>query len=131
MIRNITKQRILLLIPLSLTAIELIYSWTIILSFNIIAEWRQYLGLGLFILVAYLFFKKIVTCTLLLGVYLLLASFNLVVINSEIFAAGIKIGPIYTPSVHPLSLGLFILYLCFNMGSLIDIYLDFNERNEK
>jgi len=126
-----TKQRTLLLIPLGLTAIELIYSWIIIFSEHIIAEWRQYLGIGLFIIIAFLFFRKIIACTVLLGVFLLMASFNMVVISSDTFSAGIKIGPVSSPGVHPLSLGLFILYLCFNMGPLIEIYLDYEEKKER
>lgn len=105
----------------------LIYCWTIILTTEILATWRQYIGLFLFFILGILFLKNIVATIVGTGIYLLLATFNLLAMTPTITVSGIKIGPISTPPVQLISLLLFILYFCLNMDSLIDIYLDYKE----
>lgn len=105
----------------------LIYCWGIILTTEILATWRQYIGLLLFFILAFLFLKNIVAAIISTGLYLLLATFNLLAMTPTITVSGIRIGAISTPPVQLISLGLFILYFCLNMDSLIDIYLDYKE----
>ncbi|MEO6229200.1 MAG: hypothetical protein ABJB11_06935 [Ferruginibacter sp.] len=122
-----TKQKRLVLIPLIIIAAMLIYCWGIILTTEILATWRQYIGLLLFFILAFLFLKNIVAAIISTGLYLLLATFNLLAMTPTITVSGIRIGAISTPPVQLISLGLFILYFCLNMDSLIDIYLDYKE----
>ena len=127
-----TKQKKLILIPLTFVACILIYCWTIILTTEILATWRHYLGLVLFIVIVIPFFKdKIIFTTLSTGIYLLLATINLLAMTANISTSWIRIGPISTPPIQLLSLGLFILYFWINIDSLIDIQLDYKEAKLK
>jgi hypothetical protein len=125
-----TKEKKLLLIPLIIIAVLLIYCWIIILTTGILATWRHYIGLGLFILIVFLFFKNLITATIGTGIYLLLATFNLLAMTTEITTSGIRIGGISTPGIQLLSLGLFIIYFLLNLNPLIDINLDYQEKKK-
>ncbi|CAN5750222.1 hypothetical protein BH11BAC3_BH11BAC3_33890 [soil metagenome] len=105
----------------------LIYCWGIILTTEILATWRQYIGLLLFFILVLLFLKNIAAAIISTGIYLLLATFNLLAMTPSLFTYLIRVGSISTPRFQLLSLGLFILYFCLNMDSLIDIYLDYKE----
>ena len=127
-----TKQKKLLSVPLIVVVGILIYCWTIILTTEILATWRQYLGLALFSAIAFFYFKNlIITTALSTGIFLLLATFNLLAITPNITTSGIRIGPVSTPPVQLLSLALFILYFWLNLDSLIDIQLDYKEAKTK
>ena len=125
-----TKQKILILIPLSLIIVILTYCWAVILTTEILATWRHYLGLIFFIAIIFLFFKNMVGVIVATGVYLLLATFNILAITPEMAVSWLRIGPIETPPVQLLSIGLFILYFILNLDQLIDIYLDYKEAKE-
>jgi hypothetical protein len=129
---TMTKQKKRILIPIIITAAILIYCWTIILTTETLATWRHYLGIILFIPIAFLIFKNnLVVVTLLTGVYLLLATFNLMAITPGISTSWITIGPISTPPIQLISLGIFVLYFFLNMNSLIDIHLDYKEVKQR
>jgi hypothetical protein len=120
-----TKQKVLILIPLLIITGMLVYCWAIILATDIIATWRHYTGLILFCLLIFLFYrsKKIIIAT---GVYLLLATCNLLVITPAIYTYHITIGISLPPFQH-VSLGLLVLYLILNNETIIDNYLDYKE----
>jgi len=87
MIKGMTrekKQKFLLLIPLAIIAGFLIYSWITFLCTDIIATWRHYLALGLFVLFIYLYLKSFKKALLATGIYLLLATFNAYSMTPEI-----------------------------------------------
>ena len=65
------------------------------------------------------------------GLFLAVATFNLIAMSPEIYTIGLRVGPISTPEVQPLSLGLLVLYLVLNLDPLINIYLDYKERKVK
>lgn len=96
-----------------------------------VATWRHYVGLLFFLLISMCFFRNVVITTIATGIYLILATFNLLALTPSIFTFGFRIGPMTTPDIQGLSLGLFILYFILNMDSLIDIYLDYKEDKEK
>jgi hypothetical protein len=127
---KMTKQKILILIPLVLIAVILTYCWTVILKTEILATWRHYAGLIFFAGIAFLFFKSINKAIVATGVFLLFATFNLLTLTTEIRISQFRIGPIYTPEFNLLSTGLFILYFSLNLDQLIDIYLDYKEAKE-
>ena len=126
------KQTKLILIPIIIIALMLLYCWVNILISETIATWRHYVGLIMFVFIAFFSVKnKIVIATLSTGVFLLLATFNLLALTPEIKTNWIGIGLITTPPIQLLSLGLFILYVCANMNSLIGIHLDYKEGKYK
>ena len=125
------KSRLRILLPIIAILILLIYCWTIILTTNIIATWRHYLGLILFLPIIYLFFKSKDLVIISTWIYLLLATFNLLALNAEITTYGISIGPLTTPPIQLLSLGLFTLYFILNLDPLIDIFRGFEENRKK
>ncbi len=124
-----TRQKILILIPLLIITVSLIYCWTIILTTDILATWRHYLGLVLFLVFIGLFYKseKIIIAT---GIYLLLATINLLVITPGIYTFKIRIEPVSVPSFQHVSLGLFVLYFILNNEIIIDTYLNYKEKKQ-
>ena len=124
------RQKKFILISLLLILALLIYCWAIILTTEILATWRHYLGLIFFILLAFLFFKSTTQIAIATGLYLLLATFNIFAITAEISITWFRIWSISTPPFQLLSLGLFILYFILNGNTLIDIYLDYKEANQ-
>ena len=48
----------------------------------------------------------------------------------EITTSWLRIGPVQTPPIQLLSLGLFVLFAVLNLDPLIDIYLDYKESKQ-
>ena len=129
-IQTMTKQKILLLIPLTIISGLLIYSWTTILLTDIIATWQHYLALGLYAVLVFLYFKSFTKTLIATGLYLLLATFNVFSITPGISESWFKIFGIETPHFQPLSLGILILYFILNFDTLVNIYLDYKETKQ-
>ncbi len=91
---KMTKQKILIVIPLSLIIIILSYCWVIMLTTEILATWRHYFGLIFFLAIIFLFFKNIAGAVVATGVYLLLATFNILAITPQMAVSWLRIGPI-------------------------------------
>ena len=125
-----TREKKLIFIPLLLILVLLTYCWTIILTTDILATWRHYLGLIFFVLLIFLFFRSATTILIATGLYLLLLTFNAFAITAEISTTWFRVRFISTPPFQLLSLGLFILYLVLNGNTLIDIYLDYKEARQ-
>ena len=121
------KTKILLLITLAIIASFLLYCWAIILTTEVLATWRHYAGLILFVPLVFLFFLDVRKAILATGTYLLLGTFNALAITPAITTSWIGNDSIHTPPVQLLFLGIFILYFILNFKSLIDIYLDYKE----
>lgn len=125
-----TKQGIRLLIPLIITGCLLVYCWIILISTDIVATWRHYAGLGLFLLLILLFLKSYKSALIGSAVYFLLGTFNVLSVTADISVSWFKIGPVETIPVSLLLLSLFILFAILNMDSFIDMYLDYKERKQ-
>jgi hypothetical protein len=125
-----TRRKIFLLIPLLVAAGLLINCWTIILSTDTLADWRHYLGLGLFLILIFFYFKDFRLTIIGTGIYFLLGTFNALAMTAEINTSWLRIGPIETPPVQLLSLGLLVLFAILNFEPLIDIYLDYKEARQ-
>jgi len=132
------KRKVFFLIPFVIVIALLLNTWFILLT-NEFAEiyLTQYLGFILFVPVLYLLYKdrSFKKALLALGLYLLLATFcvaNIFPYNiwskMSITFSGLKI-PL--PSMNGLSLLLFILYFALNLGTLIEIQLDYKESKGK
>jgi cell division protein FtsW (lipid II flippase) len=125
-----TRQRFFLYIPLTIVVGLLIYCWTIIISTDVLATWRHYVGLGLFLFLMFFFIQSFKLAAIGTGFYLLLATFNVLSITAETSTSWLRIGPIETPPIQLLSLGIFILFAILNFDSLIDSYLDYKESKQ-
>jgi hypothetical protein len=126
-----SKKKILFLIPFLLVAGFMFYCWMTILTSDIIATWRHYIGLVLFAAVVVFFFKNFAKAVIGLGIFLILATFNALALTPTITASWINIGELATPPVQLLSLGMLVLYFVLNMDTLIDIQLDYKEAKEQ
>jgi hypothetical protein len=124
------RTKIYLSIPLAIMAGLLIYCWIIIFSTNILATWRHYVGLGLFLILVLFYFKSFKLTAIGTGIYLLLATSNVLSMTAGIKTSWLRIGPVETPPVQLISLGLFILFFILNFDTLTDIYLDFKEAKQ-
>lgn len=126
-----TKQKILLLIPLAIVGGLLSYTWIIILFTDVVATWRHYPSIALFIILMLLFFKNFKKTILATAFYLLLGTCNLLVltpsITSNSFGVGIGSVQIWTPAFQLLSFGLLVLFAILNFDTLVNMYLDYKE----
>jgi hypothetical protein len=126
-----TKQKILLLIPLAIIGSFLIYSCVTILSTDVVATWRHYLSFALFSILIFLFFKNNKKTLLATIFYLILGTCNLLILTPSVTtnSYGLSIGSIemWTPGFQLLSFGLLVLLLILNFDTLVNMYFDFKE----
>src|SRR5579862_1735270 len=129
-----TKQKILLLIPLTIVAGLLIYSWATILFTDVVATWRHYLALALFIGLIYLVFKSFKKTVLATGIYLIFGTCNLLTLTPSVTtnSYGMRIGSLelWTPTFQVLSFGILMLFFVLNFDTLINIRLDYQEARQ-
>ena len=125
------KQTVLLLIPLGIITCLIIYSWVSFLLTDMTPTWRHYSALGLFAVLVYLYFKGLKKTVIATGLYLLLATLNVLSLTPETITGwsnlGTPFGSIETPHFQILSLTLFILFLVLNFDTLFNMYLDYKE----
>ncbi|MBB1286345.1 hypothetical protein HRH25_18320 [Flavisolibacter sp. BT320] len=126
-----SKKKVLFLIPFLLVAGFLLFCWTKILAGDIIATWRHYVGLLLFVGIIFLFFIDFKKSVIGLVVFLLLATFNALAITPAITTTWLNIGEHSTPPIQVPSLGILVLFSILNMETLIDIQLDYKEAKEQ
>ena len=122
-----SKQKIYFLIPFLIVTAILFCCWALIWSGEYLASWRHYTGLALYLLLLVLSYNNIKRATIALGIYLLLAVCNLLVITPAITTTVIGIGPVNTPPFQLMSLGIFTLYLILNLNTLLDMWLDYKK----
>lgn len=134
-IMKITKQKILASIPLIIILCIIAYTWDVILFTDILATWRHYVGLILFIPLPWLLIKNVKLAIKATGIYLILGILNLLTLTPDIIgdSFGLNLGSFHlsTPSFNLLSFGLFVLYCILNFGTLANMYLDYRERKRK
>jgi len=124
-----TKQKILLLIPLLIIASLLIYTWSCIFFEAYYVSWQHVAGTVLFIIPIIMFFSNFKASILTMGCYLLLGTFNLLAFTPWIESTSywMKIGPLElgTPKLQLFSFLLLILFCALNFKTLVNIYLDY------
>ena len=129
-----TKQKILLLIPLTIVTGLLVYSWATILFTDVVATWRHYLALALFIGLIYLFFKSFKKTVLATGIYLIFGTCNLLTLTPSVTtnSYGMRIGSLelWTPTFQLLSFSILVLFFVLNFDTLINIRLDYQEARQ-
>ena len=126
-----SKNKILLIIPLLVITTLIISCWFNIFSDKVLANWRHYIALGLFLILMIFYFVSFKLAVIGTGFYLLLATANILSISAEIKTSWIRIGSLETPPINLLSFGLLILYLLLNTNTLIDFYIAYKENKEK
>lgn len=124
------KQKIRVLVPLAVIAAMLVYCWATFLTTDLIASWRHYAGIILYLLTVLVFFRNLRWATFIVGVYLLLATFSLLGFTPAIETSWVSIGPVSTPPVQLFSLGLFVFYFVLNLNAMIEYYLDYKEAKQ-
>ena len=125
------KRTIQIALPILIIVGYLAYSWTEILTTDIIATWQHYLalvGLGITIFLAV---KNWRIGLISLGVYLIFATFNIMSVVPGITSFGVKSFDQTLISVQPAAIAIFIVYLLLNTTTLIDMYLDHKEKQSK
>lgn len=120
---KMTKQKLLSIIPMAIVTGLMIHCWIIILFTDVSPEWRHYLGLTLWLVLIFLYLKTYRWAILATGIYLLLATCNVLAMTPVISTSWLTIGPVCTPPVQGLSLILFVLYAVLNIEVLIDMSL--------
>lgn len=132
------KRKVLFFIPLVIVVALLINTWFVLLT-NEFAQihFTHYLGFILFVPVLYLLYKdrSCKKALLALGLFLVFATFCIANIfpyyiwgKMSISISGLEIS---LPTMNGLSLLLFILYFVLNLGTLIEIQLDYKESKGK
>ena len=121
------KQKILALIPLTIAGGLLLYTWSIILFTDIIATWRHYAGLLLFLPLPCLQIKKFKAGLWATGLYFVVGTCNLFSLTPDIttHSYGINIGTLdlSIPAFQLLPFGLLIIYFIVNFNSFVKIYV--------
>jgi hypothetical protein len=124
-----TKQKILLFIPLLINGGLLNYTWSCILFVHDVAQWQHYVATVLFIIPAVMFSRNFKLSVLATGCFLVLGSINLLAltpwIETSSFWIEIKPVKIGTPKLQLLSFLLLILFCALNFKTLVDMYLDY------
>lgn len=125
-----TKQKVLLYIPLVIIAGLLLYSWTVILLTEALATWRHYIALELFLILVLLCLRNFKLTIIGTALYLLLGTLNVLCMTVEVTTTWFKIGPVETPPLQFLSLGLLTLFFALNFDTLTNMYLDHKESKD-
>ena len=86
------KQTVLLLIPLGIITCLIIYSWVSFLLTDMTPTWRHYIALGLFAVLVYLYFKGLKKTVIATGLYLLLATLNVLSLTPETITGWSNLG---------------------------------------
>lgn len=121
------KNKLLQSIPLILIAGLLIYAWAVISTTDIMATWRHFTALGLFLILILCYWKNSKLAIIGTGFYLILATLNLLSMTAVIRTNWIRIGPFTSPPIQLSSLGLLILFLILNFDTLTDMHFDYKE----
>jgi hypothetical protein len=126
-----TKQRVLLAIPLAIIGTLLIYSWMTFSLTDVRPTWRQFVGLGLFLPIVYMFFKNSSGTIISTAIHLLLGTINALSLTPSVTSNsyGIKMGSVevWTPTFQLISFGILILFFIINFEAIVDRYLDYEE----
>lgn len=116
------NKRLVPLIPFLLITAIMIYTWSNLLFGDYIIQVAQWLGLGFYFLTLFIYFGNFKYGTLMTGVTLFIATFNVISFFADImyisFGAGFGDNNIYTPGIQPFSLLILILYIIINFSFL-------------
>jgi hypothetical protein len=91
-------------------------------------SWKHYAALGGFVAISVTAWNKLQNILILLGVYLLLASFHIISLSYNQSVFGFGKNTTFNPSFQLMSLGIFVLYAILNVDVIIEWDLDRKER---
>lgn len=125
------KQRIRILVPLLIIATLLCFTVGSYLAGAADLHIRNYAAMLLFVPLVFWFFKKPVRAVLATGLYLVLASFNLLVMAPYTSYAWVRLGSDVTNPQVPLfqweGFLILVLYAILNFDRLVEVLLDYKE----
>ena len=125
------KRTIQIGLPILIIVGYLAYSWTEILTTDILATWQHHLALVGLGITLYLAVKNWKIGIIGLGIFLILATLNIMSLVPGITSVGIKSFDQTLISVQPAAVGILIVYLVLNTTTLIEMYLDHKEKQSK
>lgn len=121
-------------LPMIVITIVIIYTWFNILTTDYFATLKHQIALALFLINIGLYFIKFKYAIFLSGIFLLLASFNLLAIWPDIISSSyfMKIGDkeISTPEIQWNTFFILLLYLFCNATYIIDSYVEMKSNNQ-
>lgn len=127
--------KVVYLIPFEVMLLLAGYSWLEIISSELSATWKHYLTLVMITLNAIFYTIRFKIAVVLTGLILLLAVFNLAnffaVERTSFWTVNLGSNHISTPEIQLISLLLFIVYLVIHFNSLVEWYLDLQEKKRK
>lgn len=119
-------------LPFALVSAMLLITWIVFLTKSLIPQWQHYIGLILFTPILYytLIDKTLKKPLILIGVYLILGTVNILAFLPFILTNGLTIGS----GENELHIGLngiaallLIVYGILNFDTLANMYLDYKE----
>lgn len=116
-----------LFLPVIVIGIMLGYTWTTIISQQIIINWRHITATALFAVLVLLFFKKKQYALPATGIFLLLGLFNLLTLTPAVSLLWIYIGRLAIPMGNMMCLLLFLVYFFLNLDPLLDMQIAYSE----
>lgn len=127
------RKKVIPIVPILILAGILSYTWFIIATTNFLATIKHIIGLGLFLAATVLYAFKFKYGIIFTGIFLILASFNVIAIFPAIKSSSyfVKIGEveIATPFIQWKAVLLLILFFACTWRFLYDLYIK-NKRDE-
>ncbi|MGF7232791.1 hypothetical protein [Arachidicoccus sp.] len=129
------KKKFIQILPILILGGILIYTWFIIITTDYFATIKHQIGLGVFLAILAFYFLKFKYGIFFTGIYLLLASFNIIAIFPVIISSSyfVKVGgmEISTPPIQWKAVLLLILFLICTGRYLNNLYVGYkNKRDE-
>lgn len=129
-----SKKAVIPIIPFIFLTAILIYTWFVIATTNYFATIKHHIGLGLFLMVALVYAFSFKYGIIFTGIFLILASFNVLAIFpftiSSSYFIKIKDVEIATPSIQWKAVLLLILYIVCVWRFLNDLYIKYKNKRD-
>mgnify|MGYP006333274477 CR=1 FL=1 len=122
---------ILLLVPLTVVAGQLVFCWWNIFTSDYTPVTKHYLGIIFSIILLIFCLQGFPKALLATGIFLLLGMTNLFSLTPLIISSQFRIGPIKLPPFQPFSTGVFFLYIVLNIVSLMILNEDYRQRQRQ
>lgn len=127
---NKMKKRILLGITILIALGFVITGWINLFRNEATAQWQHFVTIVFLLIIIYFYFTNFTKTVILTGVFFLAGTFGLLSMTAGISTFYFRIGPIQSPPLNGLSIGLLLLYLILNLDTIIDMKLDYEEKKK-
>lgn len=114
-----------ILIPLLIMVCCAVYTMTLISLYLCPLTWRRGIALLLLVSLFHYYFTWRKGCVVFTGIYLLLATFNVISIGPDNTVFFVQLGSVQLPDIQLVGLGLLIVYSFLNVDQLAEMYADY------